>query len=105
MIGNTTRLVAMIGTPIAQVKSPENFNTFFAASHEDRAMIPIDLRPEQVEDFVRSVRGWENLDGFVVLFHTRLRLPGCSMNSLRAQNSLAPQMSSGATRTADCRAT
>lgn len=66
MIGSTTRLVAIIGTPIAQVKSPENFNTFFAANHEDRAMIPIDLRPEQVEDFVRSVRGWENLDGFVV---------------------------------------
>uniref|UniRef100_UPI003100BAE1 shikimate dehydrogenase family protein n=1 Tax=Neorhizobium sp. EC2-8 TaxID=3129230 RepID=UPI003100BAE1 len=66
MIGSTTRLVAMIGTPIAQVKSPQNFNTRFAANHEDRAMVPIDLRPEQVEDFVRSVRGWENLDGFVV---------------------------------------
>jgi shikimate dehydrogenase len=66
MIGSAARLVAMIGTPIAQAKSPEIFNTHFAASGKDRAMIPIDLRPEQVEDFVRLVRGWENLDGFVV---------------------------------------
>ena len=66
MIGSITRLVAMIGTPIAQAKSPWNFNTHFAAMREDRAMIPIDLRPEQVEDFVRAVRGWDNLDGFVV---------------------------------------
>ncbi|WP_105439242.1 shikimate dehydrogenase [Neorhizobium sp. T25_13] len=66
MTGSTTRLVAIIGTPIAQVKSPDNFNRHFAAAGEDRVMIPVDLKPEQVADFVRAVRGWENLDGFVV---------------------------------------
>lgn len=66
MIGSSTRLVAMIGTPIKQAKSPVNFNTYFATTGEDRAMIPIDLRSEQVEDFIKLVRGWENLDGFVV---------------------------------------
>jgi len=66
MIGSATRLVAIIGTPIAQVKSPQNFNAYFDAARHDRAMIPIDLRSEQVEDFVNAVRGWENLDGFVV---------------------------------------
>lgn len=66
MTGSTTRLVAIIGTPIAQVKSPENFNRHFEAAGEDRLMIPVDLHPDQVADFVRTVRGWENLDGFVV---------------------------------------
>jgi len=66
MINSTTRLVAIIGTPIAQVKSPENFNRHFEAEGADRAMIPIDLGPGQVADFIRMARGWENLDGFVV---------------------------------------
>jgi shikimate dehydrogenase len=66
MTGSTTRLVAIIGTPIAQVKSPDSFNRHFEAGGEDRVMIPVDLKPEQVADFVRTARGWENLDGFVV---------------------------------------
>lgn len=66
MMHSTTRLVAIIGTPIAQVKSPENFNRHFEVEGIDRAMIPIDLRSGEVEAFVDMVRGWENLDGFVV---------------------------------------
>lgn len=66
MIGAHTRLVAMIGSPISQVKSPENFNRHFEANGIDRAMIAIDLHPDRVADFVMTARGWQNLDGFVV---------------------------------------
>lgn len=66
MIGASTRLVAMIGSPIAQVKSPDNFNRHFEETGVDRAMLAIDLDPKQVADFVMTARGWKNLDGFVV---------------------------------------
>lgn len=66
MIGSETRLVAIIGSPIAQVKSPDNFNRYFADARAQRAMIAIDLVPDSVADFVSTVRGWQNLDGFVV---------------------------------------
>lgn len=66
MIGSETRLVAIIGSPIAQVKSLDNFNRYFADERADRAMIAIDLLPDRVADFVSAVRGWQNLDGFVI---------------------------------------
>ena len=66
MIGASTRLVAIIGSPIIQVKSPENFNRYFEERGIDRAMIALDLRAEHVGYFMRMVRGWGNLDGFVV---------------------------------------
>lgn len=76
MIGSTTRLVAIIGTPIVQVKSPNNFNRHFEAVGADRTMIPIDLLPEQVKDFIRLVRGWQNLDGFVVTIPHKTAVAG-----------------------------
>jgi shikimate dehydrogenase len=66
MIRGTTRVVAIIGSPVAQVKSPENFNAAFAEAGADVAMIAMDIKPEAVADFLSLARRWENLDGFVV---------------------------------------
>ncbi|TKT75866.1 shikimate dehydrogenase [Aquamicrobium sp. LC103] len=66
MIKGSTRIVAIIGSPVAQVKSPENFNAAFAQSGTDVAMIAMDLAPEGVSDFLSMARRWKNLDGFVV---------------------------------------
>ena len=66
MITAKTRLVAMIGQPIAQVKSPDYFNRAFAEAGAERAMIPMEIAPEAVAAFVEMVRDWDNLDGFVV---------------------------------------
>lgn len=66
MIKGTTRIVAIIGSPVAQVKSPENFNTAFSETGADVAMIAMDLKPEAVTDFLSLARRWDNLDGFVV---------------------------------------
>lgn len=66
MIRGTTRIVAIIGSPVAQVKSPENFNTAFAQAGTDSAMIAMDIKPEAIGDFLSLARRWENLDGFVV---------------------------------------
>lgn len=66
MVGGATRLVAIVGSPIAQVKSPHNFNAWFRDNGLDVLMIPIDLRAESITDFVKCLRGWKNLDGCVV---------------------------------------
>jgi len=66
MIKGSTRLVAIIGAPVAQVKSPENFNAAFERLRSDSAMIAMDIAPEGVEDFLSLARRWKNLDGFVV---------------------------------------
>ncbi|WP_060512072.1 shikimate dehydrogenase [Pseudomonas sp. NBRC 111124] len=66
MIRGSTELVAIVGSPIAQVKSPENFNTWFANNACDLAMIPIDLQETALGAFVENLRGWRNLRGCVV---------------------------------------
>ncbi|MHA7113263.1 shikimate dehydrogenase family protein [Pseudomonas promysalinigenes] len=66
MIRGSTELVAIVGSPIAQVKSPENFNTWFANQALDMAMLPIDLQETALDAFVDSLRGWRNLRGCVV---------------------------------------
>ncbi|MFC3607223.1 shikimate dehydrogenase family protein [Stutzerimonas tarimensis] len=66
MIRGSTELVAIVGSPIAQVKSPENFNAWFGQQNQDRAMIAIDLAPDALEEFIATLRGWRNLRGCVV---------------------------------------
>jgi Shikimate 5-dehydrogenase len=66
MTDSTTRMVAIIGHPITQVKSVENFNRYFAQMGENRTMIPMDISPGYLGDFISLMRGWHNMDGFVV---------------------------------------
>jgi len=66
MIDGTTRLIAIVGSPIEQVKSPRNFNTWFAENGRDMAMIPIDIRADAVPAFLDCLRGWHNLHGCVI---------------------------------------
>lgn len=66
MIRGSTELVAIIGSPIAQVKSPENFNAWFAEQDKDLAMIAIDMREQALDGFLAALRGWQNLRGCVV---------------------------------------
>lgn len=66
MIRGSTELVAIVGSPIAQVKSPENFNTWFANNNCNLAMLPIDLHEAALDTFAGTLRGWQNLRGCVV---------------------------------------
>ena len=66
MIDGATKLVAIVGSPIAQVKSPANFNAWFQEHAVDLAMIPIDMRADRVAAFVDTLRGWQNLQGCVI---------------------------------------
>ncbi|MCY1284691.1 Shikimate dehydrogenase (NADP(+)) [compost metagenome] len=66
MIRGSTELVAIIGSPIAQVKSPENFNAWFDQNGQDLAMIAIDMAEQNLPAFLDGLRGWNNLRGCVV---------------------------------------
>lgn len=66
MIKGSTELVAIIGSPVQQVKSPENFNRRFGELGVDMAMIAMDVDSQQVSDCVALLRGWRNMRGCVV---------------------------------------
>lgn len=66
MVSGSTQVVAVIGHPITQVKSPENFNHYFADQQMDSIMIPVDIAPEAVADFLKTLRGWHNMSGVLV---------------------------------------
>lgn len=66
MVSGTTQVVAVIGHPIAQVKSPDNFNRYFAEQHMDSVMIPVDIAPDAVVDYLNALRGWQNMTGLLV---------------------------------------
>lgn len=92
MIQGSTELVAIVGSPIAQVKSPENFNRWFAEHQPNIAMLAIDLQQDVLDDFIRTLRGWQNLRGCVVtvpykqLLASRLDLLSERSNALRSIN-------------------
>ncbi|MFM0043501.1 shikimate dehydrogenase [Paraburkholderia sediminicola] len=66
MISGTTELLAIVGSPIAQVKSPHNFNVWFERHGKDASMIPIDLECGSLDQFIEAMRAWRNLRGCVV---------------------------------------
>lgn len=66
MVSGTTQVVAVIGHPIAQVKSPDNFNRYFAEQHMDSVMIPVDIVPDAVAAYLNALRGWQNMTGVLV---------------------------------------
>jgi shikimate dehydrogenase len=85
MIRATTQLVAIVGTPIAQVKSPDNFNAWFASAGVDVAMIAMDVRASQVPDLIALMRGWQNLRGCVVTVpHKQAFAAGVDSTTARA---------------------
>ncbi|VVD59167.1 shikimate dehydrogenase [Pandoraea communis] len=76
LITGHTRLVAIVGSPVAQVKSPANFNAHFACVGADIAMIPMNVLPAALDGFVALLRGWENLAGCVVTVPYKQQLAG-----------------------------
>jgi len=61
-----TLVYPMIGHPIAQVKSPATFNSFFEERGTDAVMIPVDVEPGSVAHFFSFMRGWRNCPGCIV---------------------------------------
>jgi len=76
MVSGFTQVVAVLGHPITQVKSPENFNRYFADQQMDKVMIPVDIAPEAVADYLNALRGWQNMSGVLVTVPHKQRVAG-----------------------------
>ncbi|MER1966283.1 shikimate dehydrogenase [Castellaniella sp. GW247-6E4] len=61
-----TRLYALLGDPIAQVKGPSLMNQLFAKLGTDAIMVPMHVRPEALQGVVAALRRIENMDGMMV---------------------------------------
>lgn len=73
-ITGATRLFAIIGDPIAQVKSPEVHTARFAAAGLDAVMVPMHVPADGFDDIVPALKGIANVDGIIVTvpFKTRI---------------------------------
>ena len=66
MITGTTRLYAIIGDPIAHVRTPISFNERFAAMGIDAVCVPILIPPAQFDVALAGMKAMPNLDGFII---------------------------------------
>lgn len=72
-----TTVFIMIGHPVAQVKSPLNFNRYFAKSRIDAVMVALDVSPKQVGAFFELVRNIPNFGGCCVTVPHKQAAYGC----------------------------
>ncbi|MEU9605862.1 shikimate dehydrogenase [Streptomyces sp. NPDC048057] len=65
-VNGATRLYAVLGDPIAQVKAPALMNPLFARLGLDAVLVPVHARPAHLDAVVRGLRQVDNLDGMFV---------------------------------------
>jgi shikimate dehydrogenase len=66
MITGRTRLYAIVGDPIVQVKSPEVFTARFAAAGWDAVLLPAHVPASRFDEVVPALMALGNLDGLLV---------------------------------------
>ena len=69
-----TRLYAIIGDPIAQVRSPKVLNPRFAAAGLNAVLVPVHVRPERFDETVRGLMAIGNLDGIIATVPYKARI-------------------------------
>jgi shikimate dehydrogenase len=65
-IDGATRLYAIVGDPIAQVKSPELYCELFAAGGMNAVMLPMQILPDHFDATMQALTALGNLDGLLV---------------------------------------
>jgi shikimate dehydrogenase len=66
MITGTTRLYAIIGDPIAHVRTPMAFNDYFLALNIDAVCLPLQIGRDDLPRGWAGLKSMVNLDGFIV---------------------------------------
>ncbi|MCE0445117.1 hypothetical protein LT493_08465 [Streptomyces tricolor] len=66
LVSGTTRLYAVLGDPVGQVQSPGLLNPLFAHLGIDAVLVPVHVRPADLETVVRGLQRVGNLDGLFV---------------------------------------
>src|ERR1043166_3853646 len=85
-LNGATRIHVTIGDPIAQVKSPAGITQGFAARGHDALMIPLQVKPADVEDFFKLAKKLPTLDGIVITVpHKPFAFRHCDTTTERAR--------------------
>lgn len=63
--GNT-RIFAVVGDPVKQVKAPHLLNKVFTEEGVDAVMIAVHARPEQLATVIRGLQAMENFSGMLI---------------------------------------
>src|SRR5256885_3563327 len=85
-LNGATRIHVTIGDPIAQVKSPAGVTRGFAARAADAIMIPLQVRPADIEDFFRLAKKLPHLAGIIITVpHKPMALRHCDETSERSR--------------------
>ena len=66
MISGTTRLYAIIGDPVAHVRTPLVFNEYFGAQGIDAICVAIHIGKDELDQGWAGLKSIRNLDGFIV---------------------------------------
>src|ERR1700712_2499280 len=66
MITGTTRLYAIIGDPIAHVRTPMAFNDYFSQRNLDAVCLPMLIGRDDLPNGWAGLKAIGNLDGFIV---------------------------------------
>lgn len=81
-----TRLYVIVGDPIAQVRSPAGVSAAFAARGHDGILMPVQVTPRDLPDFLSIATRLKNLDGIVVTIpHKFACYQACASATERAQ--------------------
>ena len=73
-ITGATRLYAIIGDPVAQVRSPEVFTQRFAEQAIDAVMIPVHAPADRFDAIIPALLALGNLDGVLVTVPFKARM-------------------------------
>ncbi|MGB9368604.1 MAG: shikimate dehydrogenase [Xanthobacteraceae bacterium] len=85
-LNGATRIHVTIGDPIAQVKSPAGVTQGFYARGADAIMIPLQVKPADIDDFFRLAKKLPNLDGIIITVpHKPVAFRHCDDPSERAR--------------------
>ncbi|MEU3900708.1 shikimate dehydrogenase [Streptomyces sp. NPDC045251] len=65
-ISGATRLYAVLGDPVAQVRAPSLLNPLFAELGLNSVLFPVHVRPDSFAEVFQGLRNTDNLDGILV---------------------------------------
>lgn len=73
-IDGNTKLLAIIGDPIAQVRSPEIYNPRIVKAGVNAILLPMQIPTEAFDDAAKGIMAIKNLLGFVVTYPHKERV-------------------------------
>ena len=65
-ITGTTRLYAILGDPLARVRSPERFNALFAQYGTDAVLVPAEVGAAGFDAAIAGFKSLRNCDGLII---------------------------------------